>query len=262
MNNHTTAGPAVSSTAVRALRVLEVLAASGDPVSITEVAAKLGMEKVTAYRMLVTLEHAGYVVREDASRRFRLSYKVVSLSRNLLAENEVSRLVQQKLREISNETKETLHYSVLDGHEAVLVHAVRGTQVLSVNFQIGDRSPLHATSIGKVLLAYQDESFLESFVASGLSRFTDETIVDADALRRELDRIRTQGYGLDQKEFSPNMRCIAVPVIQGDRGVRSGISISGPTSRFTAGYLAKLKEPMLHASQELSRQLGGIPWQH
>ncbi|MFO7780790.1 MAG: helix-turn-helix domain-containing protein, partial [Spirochaetia bacterium] len=123
MNNHATAGPAVSSTAVRALRVLEILAASGDPVSITEVAAELKMEKVTAYRMLITLEHAGYVVREDASRRFRLSYKVVSLSRNLLAENEVSRLVQQKLREISNETKETLHYSVLDGHEAVLVHA-------------------------------------------------------------------------------------------------------------------------------------------
>ncbi|MFO7782590.1 MAG: IclR family transcriptional regulator C-terminal domain-containing protein, partial [Spirochaetia bacterium] len=132
---------------------------------------------------------------------------------------------------------------------------------LSVNFQIGDRSPLHATSIGKVLLAYQDESFLESFVASGLSRFTEETIVDGDTLRRELERIRTQGYGLDQKEFSPNMRCIAVPVIQGDRGVRSGISISGPTSRFTAGYLAKLKEPMLRASEELSRQLGGIPWQ-
>ena len=254
------AGSPVSSTAVRALRVLEILAESGEPVSIAEVARRLGMEKVTAYRMLITLEHTGYVAREDASKRFRLSYKVVSLSRNLLAENEVSRLVQEKLREISDETKETLHYSVLDGFEAVLVHAVRGTQVLSVNFQIGDRSPLHATSIGKALLAYQDEKYIEQIFDQGLTSLTDRTIVEPAELRPELELIRKRGYALDDKEFSPNTRCIAVPVIQGDLRVQSGISISGPTSRFSNSYLDKLKEPMLRAASQLSRHLGGMPW--
>ena len=249
-----------SSTAVRALKVLETVAASKGPISVSDVAQTLGLDKVTAYRMLITLEQAGYIVRDTISKRFSMSYKVVSLSRNLLAENEVSKLVQEKLREISNETQETLHYSILDRHEAVLVHIVKGTQVLSVNFQIGDRSLLHATSIGKVLLAYQNDEYIEAVIARGLPRYTDKTLTKREEFLAELQQIRSQGYALDDKEFSMNMRCIAVPVFEGGGFVRSGISISGPATRFSYDYLKKLKEPMLHASRDLSRRLGGLPW--
>lgn len=250
-----------SSTALKALRVLEIVADSREALTPAQVAERLGSDKVSAYRMLVTLEEAGYLIRDDTSKRYALSYKVVSLSRNLLAENEVSKLIQQTLRDLSNRTQETLHYSVLDGFEAVLVHRVKGTQLVNVDFQIGDRSMLHCTSIGKAVLAYQSREFVAQFLDSELTRRTQHTIVDPERMAEELSRIREQGYAIDEREFAPDMRCIAVPVIESGGRVASGISISGPDSRFTRKYLKELSEPMVAASRELSRRLGGLPWQ-
>lgn len=249
-----------STTALKALQVLEAVAVSSVPVSVNDVAEAVGIDKTTVYRMLMTLVEAGYVNRDEISKRYRLSYKVVSLSRNLLMENEVSRLIRLTLRQISDETRETLHYAVLDGDETVLVQRVKGTQLVTVDFQIGDRSKLHCTSIGKVLLAFQDIRYIERIITAGLPKLASNTIIDPDTFRQELQRIRSQGYAIDDHEFTDNMRCIAVPVFEGGGHVNGGISISGPDSRFILEKLEELKVPMLKASRELSKQLGGLPW--
>jgi len=249
-----------SATALKALRVLEAIAASSRPASVSEVAEQVDVDKSTAYRMLATLITAGYVVRDEISKRYSLSYKVVSLSRNLLAENEVSRLIRRTLTQISATTHETLHFSVLDGDEAVLVQLVKGTQLVTVDFQIGDRVLLHCTSIGKVLLAFQDIRYIEQIIASGLPKLAGNTITEPVEFRKELQRIRSQGYAIDDREFSDNMRCIAVPVFEGGNRVNGGISISGPDSRFTLEKLEELKTPLLDAAWKLSKQLGGVPW--
>jgi DNA-binding IclR family transcriptional regulator len=249
-----------SSTALKALSVLEAVAFSSRPVAVSEVAEQVCIDRSTAYRMLKTLADAGYVVQDGISKRYRLSYKVISLSRNLLADNEVTQLIRQRLEQITDETHETLHLSVLDGHEAVLVLAVKGTQLVTVDFQIGDRVPLHCTSIGKTLLAFQDVRYTEEVIAAGLPRMASNTITDPDEFRKDLQHIRSQGYAIDDREFSDSMRCIAVPVFEGGGRVRRGISISGPDSRFSFDRLEELKDPLLRASRELSEQLGGAPW--
>lgn len=249
-----------STTVLKALDVLEIVAASSTPLSVSEVADRAGVDKSTTYRMLSTLIDAGYVIRDDLSRRYRLSYKVVSLSRNLLAENEVSDLILHMLKRVATVTRETLHYSVLDGDESVLIHQVRGTQLVVVDFQIGDRVKLHCTSIGKALLAFQDVRFIERVIDQGLPRMAANTITDPEELRKELQRIRSQGYAIDDREFSDNMRCIAVPVFERGGRVNGGISISGPDSRFTLEKLEELKVPMVEAARTLSEQLGGAPW--
>jgi len=210
--------------------------------------------------MLITLIDAGYIIRDNISKRYRLSYKVISLSRSLLAENEISDLIRQTLIQTSKETHETLHFSVLDGDETVLVQRIKGTQLVSVDFQIGDRSKLHCTSIGKVILAFQDYRFIERIISKGLPKITGNTITDPDEFRKELQRIRSQDYAMDNLEYSNDMRCIAVPVFEGGGYVNSGISISGPDNRFTLEKLEDLKKPMLKASQKLSKKLGGLPW--
>ena len=249
-----------SLTALKALRALEIIADAGTPLSAQETASRLGTDKVTGYRMLLTLEHAGYVIRDEHSKRYSLSYKVVSLSRNLLAENEITKLVNRTLHELSAQTGETLHYSVLDGDAAVLVQRVKGSQLVNVDFQIGDRAAMHCTSIGKAILAFQDTRYVEETIARGLPQNASNTITDTDRFRIELQRIRAQGYAYDNHEFSDTMRCIAVPVFQSGGQVRSGISISGPDSRFTIEKLDELRTPMMHAAHRLSQHLGGIPW--
>jgi DNA-binding IclR family transcriptional regulator len=246
-------------TAQKALRTLEVIARATQPVSLSEVAEQIGTDKSTAYRMLITLVDAGYVLRDSKTKHYRLSYKVVSLSRNLLAENEVFRLSREILTQITITTQETAHLCILDGYESVLVQRVKGSQLVAVDFQVGDRSPLHCTSIGKALLAFQDVRFTEAVIAAGLPKYASNTITDEDSLRRELSIVRAQGYAIDDHEFADNMRCIAVPVFERDYRVQMGISISGPDSRFTLAKLDALKQPLVEASRNLSRLLGGLP---
>jgi len=247
----------VSTTAIKALNVLEVVAAESRPMSLGEVAQAAKIDKSLAFRMLATLVDAGYVRQDPASRAYRLSYRVVTLSRNLLAEDEVDRRARESLERFAAETGEGAHLSVLDGTETVIVQRARGTQLVAVDFQIGDRSELHCTSIGKALLAYQEAEFIEGVIESGLTPRTDRTLVDGAKLKRDLALVRERGYAIDDRELNDHMRCIAAPVFEHLGPVRMGISCSGPDSRFTLEYLSQLREPLLAASQELTARLGG-----
>jgi len=249
----------VSTTALKALRALELISESKTPLSSRELARLMDCDKITAYRMMLTLEVAGYVIHDAISNRYSLSHKVVSLSRNLLAENEISRMVMQTMRNLSELTLETLHYSILDGNRAVLVNRVKGSQLVTVDFQIGDRAELHSTSIGKVLLAFQDTRFIERIIAQGLPRRAANTFTDPVAFRAELVKIRAQGYAIDDHEFADSMRCVAVPIFNDGGTVYSGLSISGPDTRFTMQKLNELSNLLVEASFSLSRNFGGIP---
>ena len=246
-----------SATALRALKVLEALAQSRDALSATEVAGIIGAERTTAYRMLMTLMEAGYVVRDHRARAYRLGYKVLTLSRALLSGNEKTELVAACLREISARTGEAAHYSVLERDCAVLVQRSTGTQLVTIDFQVGDRAPLHCTSIGKVLLAYQDSAAIEAAILVGLARFARNTITDPSRLRAELRKVRAQCYAYDDMEFADDMRCVAVPVIEKDGRVTSGISLSGPASRYSRQKLRELRNCAMAAARELSLSLGG-----
>jgi DNA-binding IclR family transcriptional regulator len=242
---------------MRALRVLEAVGRTPASLTVGEVAEKVGINRVAAYRMLVTLLEAGYLLREDGGRRYRLSHKVLSLSRHLLAESRRTGLVQQCLEDLAAQTLETMHYSLLDGLETVLVQRAKGRQIVTVNFEIGERSRLHCTAIGKALLAFQSRDFIERVIAAGLPKLASNTIVDASAMRAECAQIRAQGFAYDDIEFVEDMRCVAVPVVEPGGKVGSGISVSGPISRMTFQKLDQLRHLMLAAAEQLSQRLSG-----
>jgi len=248
----------ISATAVKALLVLDYMGEQRKPVTVHETAEGLGVDRATAYRMLMTLVHAGYVMRDSVSKHYRLSFKVLSLARNLVSEDERSTKILACLRRISDLTGETVHYSALERDAAVLVFRAKGNQRVAVDFQIGDRSALHCTSIGKVLLAYQDMRATEAIIANGLPKVAPKTITDPDELRRELVRVRAQGYAYDDLEFAPDMRCVAIPVFENGGTVPGGIAISGPSSRFDHEKLEILRDIAVREATTLSRSLGGV----
>ncbi|RDJ21305.1 IclR family transcriptional regulator [Bosea caraganae] len=248
----------VSATALKALGVLDFVGEQRRPVTVAEVASAIGADRATAYRMLMTLVQSGYVQKEADAKHYRLTFKVLSLARQLVGEDERARHILACLRRISDETGETVHYSMLERDAAVLVFRAKGSQRVAVDFQIGDRSPLHCTSIGKVLLAYHDKRLTEAVIASGLAKVAPNTVTDPDELRRSLVRIRAEGYAFDDLEFAPDMRCIALPVFESGGEVPGGIAISGPASRFDLAKLEALRDvAMIHATA-LSRELGGL----
>lgn len=246
----------ISATALKALSFLDFIGEQRRPISAGRVAEQMQVDRATAYRMLMTLVNAGYVTR-DLDKNYRLSFKLLSLARHLVGEDERTRHILGCLRAISDATGETVHYSVLERGGAVLVFRAKGSQRVSVDFQIGDRSPLHCTSIGKVLLAYQDSRVVEAVISAGLPKLAPNTITDPELLRQELARVRVQRYAYDDLEFAPDMRCLAVPVFEKSGEVPGGIAISGPSSRFDRAKLDDLRTIALDQATSLSRTLGG-----
>jgi DNA-binding IclR family transcriptional regulator len=247
-----------SSTALRALQVMEMLGTAGRPLSVAEVAEGIDADRSTAYRMLMTLMEAGYVRRDASEKHYQLGYKLLSLTKGLLNDGERTELVGAALNRISAETQETAHYSVFDRDACVLVQRSKGTQLVAVDFQIGDRSPLHCSSAGKVLLAYMDMRRVEEIMSRGLPRYAVNSLTTPEALREEFVRIRAQGYSLDDREFHDDMRCVSVPVFD-KSGMTAAISLSGPSSRFTMEKLHELRVPIAAAANDLSRKFGGLP---
>jgi DNA-binding IclR family transcriptional regulator len=244
-----------SSTALRVFTVLESVASFRRPVSVVEVCDSTGLDRVMAYRALLTLLEAGYLVRDNANKTFRLSYKIVSMARFMLSGDAHADVVRDTLRKITEATGETCHYSVLEGFETVTTLKEKGQQIVSVDFKIGDRGQLHSTSVGKAILAYQSDEFIDAFLARPMQRLTEYTICGADALRAELARVKLAGQARDDNEMIVGMRCIAVPVREAGGIVRSGISMSGPASRYTDAYLDQIGAVLLQYADELKAHL-------
>jgi DNA-binding IclR family transcriptional regulator len=186
-----------------------------------------------------------------------MSRRVVSLAKHLLAEDEDRLLVSQTLKRISAASGETSHYSELDGESAILTQRSKGIQLVAVDFQIGERSALHTTSVGKAILAFQPAEFVDAYLRRPLQRSTEHTISDPAELRAELARVRERGIAYDHYELALGMKCVAVPVRQTDGSVRSGVSISGPDSRFTEVRLAELGQLIAAEAHTLQRMRVG-----
>jgi DNA-binding IclR family transcriptional regulator len=237
---------------------METLGRSDQPLTVAEVAKAIEAERSTAYRMLMTLLEAGYVRRDASDKYYQLGYKLLSLTRRILDDGERTELIRAALTGISAETQETAHYSVFDRDACVLVQRSKGTQLVAVDFQIGDRSPLHCSSAGKVLLAYLDLQRVEEIIALGLPRFAVNSKTAPEELREELRKIRSEGFAIDDREFHDDMRCVSVPVFD-KSGMTAAISLSGPSSRFTMDKLHELLPPIATVARDLSRKFGGLP---
>ncbi len=257
MTGHMAAGSRVkrSSTVLKALRVLEEIGEHVNGISLSEAAALAELDRSTAYRLLTTLVDAGYLVRSDETKKYRLSYKLVSIGRLLLASAGPDEIIRETLAKLSRETQEAANFSVLNGHQAVIRLLSKGSHLLSVDFKVGDRSDLHCTSIGKVLLAQQDERFIQEVLAQPLPKVASRTITDPNALRLELAKIRECGYALDVAEFADDMCCVAAPVFGADGALLGGINLAGPRTRFGPKRLHELAQLLLKAMGGLSQAL-------
>lgn len=243
------------SVALRPLRVLEMLAAAGEPMPVVAIAGQLGVDRSTAFRILSSLKAEGYVVRDDGGTRYFLGRKLVGLASAVLSRDDGHAKISAALAALAEATGETVHFLVRDEQGAMLLQSSKGRQRLAVDIGIGMHVPLHASAAGKVLLAWSDPSVMEEVVAAGLPAVTRQTLVTREALVQELAQVRADGFATDRQEFSDDLLCVSVPVF-GRRGRLEGaISFAGPPSRFTQAYLDRLREAAQSSADGLAGTL-------
>jgi DNA-binding IclR family transcriptional regulator len=218
----------------RAVSLLRAVAESPRPASLADLADKVGLNRSTAWRLLLTLEHHGLVDRDAAQGGFVIGYEVGRLALRSGGAGLVRR-VRPALTALAEETGMAAVLSVPTATEPLALDQVDPPGLPEPNM-VGWGYPVHASAAGKVWLAFLDESEREELLRRPLARFTPSTLVDARALRRELDEVRRTSIAVDRDEWDPGWTAIATPILD-DGAVVAMISVMATTPRFTDAKL-------------------------
>lgn len=245
-------------TVVKALNILDYLGEMQRPCSAVEISRDLGISRSTVYRLLSTLAAGGYVAQDPAEpEKYRLGYKILELANGFLEGVELRRVAYpflQRLRDLANET---VHLVVMDGGQCTYVEKVECSQAVRMHSTIGSRVYAHCTAVGKSMLAHLPREEVEEVLARhGLPARTSNTITDKERLFQELERVRQQGYAVDDVENEEGIRCVGAPIFDHQGKVVAALSISGPAFRLTEERIQELAPHVKEAALAISRQLG------
>ncbi|MEY9849072.1 IclR family transcriptional regulator [Streptacidiphilus sp. MAP5-3] len=241
----------------RAVTILELLARRGEA-GVTEIAAELGVHKSTAFRLVAALELRGLVEQPGERGKYRLGLGLVRLAGAATVRLDLSQQSRPVCERLAAEVAETINVAILDGDAAVNVDQVLGPSALTTHNWVGQRTPLHATSSGKVLLAHLPGTALEQRLALELTRFTPRTVTDPTLLRQQLDAARADGFACTVEELETGLNAVAAPVYAHNGQVVAAVSVSGPSFRLSESRLADVAVAVRDAAEEISARLGHV----
>lgn len=241
--------------------MLRLLTGDPRPRALAELAAELQLPKGTVYGTLRTLQTVGFVKQDTESRRYRLGAVLLHIGSSYLNGSELRRRALGCAHALATQTGQSVRIGTLHERRVLIVHHVIGPHEQFPTSELGSLMPLHATALGKVLLAYHPH--LAAELGRGpLAAYTGETLTDPDRLTADLSEVCERGWADDIGECRPGVASIAAPVKERAAAVAGGIAVSGPIRRvFPDGQPdAALVDHVLETARTVSRELGGDPW--
>jgi IclR family transcriptional regulator, acetate operon repressor len=241
----------------RAMSVFEHLSTQRG-VSLSALSDQLGESTATLYRILFTLETRGLVEFDQAEQLWHIGPGAFIIGARFLRRTSLVERARPILRKLMEDTGETANLGVGQSHQVLFVSQVETHSNIRAFFPPGTLSPMHASGIGKALLAFMDPDLCERIVSrERMERFTEYTLCEADVLMADLEQIRERGYSIDGEEKNIGMRCIAAPVFDNYGEAVAGLSVSGPTSRVSQDKIGALSVAVMAAANALTSALGG-----
>jgi IclR family pca regulon transcriptional regulator len=242
----------------RGLQILEVFSEESHSLTLTEIGALVGLNKSTAFRFVYTLENLGYLERDPGTKRYRPGLKVLRLGFAALNNLEMVQIAQPYLKALSAECGETTNMTVRDGEDIVYVARNKNRQIVSVDLQLGSRLPVHCTSMGKAQLIDLSRQELSDLLGEGPYRKVGpNTITTLDALLAEIEKVRQQGYAINDEELADGLRSVAAPVRRRNGEIVAAVNISVLGARVSRQDLEEVLAPMVvNTAREISLALG------
>ena len=241
----------------RAFAIAEEIARNREGIGLAELSKRVGLHNSTTFHLVKTMVQLGYVSQLADSRKYRIGRRMFTLAAGALDEIELVSVATPVLEKLTSETGEYSHFAIRSGEQIVVVAKTAGTGIFQMVDRTGAVRPAHATALGKVLLAALSPSQLERYLETcELRKFTAKTIVEQDALLREIEEVRRKGLAFDDGEFDPEARCVAVPVRDFTGRVAGAIGMSGPMWRLSLQALQEKSKYVREAAVELSAELG------
>lgn len=253
----------ISTTVLRALGLLEVLVAEPRGLGLTALAARAGLSKATAFRLLGALKRAGLVVQDAASSQYRPGLKLVWMAEQILAGLDFRAVAHPHVERLARELGHSVLAGVIEQGEVVYVDHVAGRNELRVHRQVGGRRSVHVSSIGKAILAYLPAEAAAAILRTcRFERHTRHTITEPAAFLGHLEEVRRRGWAQVRDEDVLGVTSVSAPVFDHVGRVAGAIGFTGPSLALRGPHLERGVDLLLTACAEVSAQLGyrgGLP---
>jgi len=247
------------NSVLKAIKIMNLFSASEVRLSLGEISRRLDMPKSTTHNLLNTLLSQNYIEKVEGDL-YALGTAPLALTQNIRVNVEIRDPAAPLLRQLADYCRESTYLTIKDGAYALYIYAVESPQRLQARTAIGERAPLHCTSVGKAMLAFLPDEEIEAIVNQvGLPIFTENTLNNLDTLKEDLAQTRARGYSLDIEEHELKTYCIGAPIFNRKGRVLGACSISGASPTIVTERLEDLSTRVMDTARAISRQMGYVP---
>jgi IclR family KDG regulon transcriptional repressor len=241
----------------RAIDILDLFDKQVVELGITEIGEALRLHKSTAAGLVYTLEYNGYLNQDPETRKYHLGFKLVERASTLLDQIDVRQVALPYLQALIAWCDESVNLAIRDGEQIVYIERLTTTQSLGMRAKVGYRAPLHCTALGKAILSGMPRKEIEGLVVHhGLLAATPNSITDPVQFFQEMDRVRGQGFAVDNEENEIGVRCVAAPIFDHIGRPVAAVSISSPVLRFPMSEVPLYGQKVIEAAEAISAKLG------
>ncbi len=251
----------------RALDILNLLYREGEEIGISEISRELDIPKSTVHRTLTTLEGKQFVHKNVRTDKYWLGMKIYAMGEMVKEKISIIDIIRPHAEKLYEEVKEVVNVSILDSvpdemFKSTVIFKKTGTShVVSVNPRVGSSADAHTSSVGKCLMAFNESIDLEEYRDKiKLEKYTENTIDNWDDLQKELEKVRKEGYALDNEEREIGLFCIGAPILDRNNNAIAAISISGLTDRMKRLDLDETIEKLKDTARAISLDLKHISY--
>jgi IclR family KDG regulon transcriptional repressor len=240
----------------KTFRLIEILSGTGE-MSITELSAAVDLNKGSVFRSVSTLKSLGYIEQNQANDKYSLGLKLFEIGSRVVSRINEVREGHVIMEQLFEKTRETIHLARLNEGSVVYLDKIDSKHVLRIFSRVGNRAPCYCTGLGKVLLAWlPDDELSVLFKEVKMIQYTENTISKLPILKRELKKIREQGFSIDNQEHELGILCTAAPIRNQTGKVVAAISITWPIIRNDEGRMEEYQRLITKAGEQISRRLG------
>lgn len=230
----------------KALNILECFSIEKPELGITEISQMTDLYKSNVFNIVSTFVSCGYLEQNSETGKYRLGLKIMGLSHILSTSMGFHSIVHRCINELARDIDEIVYFGIPDGENVMYMEGAFPEKFYNIRWVQGMTAPLVCTAIGKAMLAYMDEDFIDRILSKPLQRYTDYTITDPDIMKAELMLTKKRGYSTDNMEHEYGIKCVGVPVFDHTGSLMGALSTTGPSLRFSEEqsvvFVSMLKE--------------------
>lgn len=237
-----------------AIEIISCFVDQNKKLGISEIAEQVGKNKSTVHHLVKTLTECGFLMQTE-DKKYQLGMKLLQIGIAALKQLDFVTHALPYAEALSKTVKETVHVGVYDQGDVVYVLKKESQQSVRIDTWEGCRKPAYCTGVGKMLLAHQSKYEIQAILSKKMFRYTPHTLTDAETLHSEMDKIRREGFAVDNEEYEIGLFCVAAPIKDELGNVVASISVAGPEFRMKSKRFHKVVQQVYDTAEAISKEM-------